>query len=63
MLGLINVFWVFDDSVLFVTHSAIILYQTPIYGRKENQTDLKSNKTILLADIVRENERDYLIIV
>ncbi len=62
-LGLINVFWVFDDSVLFVMHSAIILYQTPIYGRKENQTDIQSNGTILLADIVRENATDYLIIV
>jgi hypothetical protein len=44
-------------------HSAIILYQTTIYGRKENRTDIKSNKTILLADIVRENATDYLIIV
>jgi hypothetical protein len=62
-LGLINAFWVFDDSVLIVTHSAIILIQTPIYGRKENRTDIKSNYTILLADVVRKNATDYLIIV
>jgi hypothetical protein len=49
--------------VLIVTHSAIILIQTPIYGRKENRTDIKSNYTILLADVVRKNATDYLIIV